>query len=408
MTADPDHELKAALRRAIERDGSPELRLHLACLVLDGDPGEALGIVTEVLSSYPEHVEAMLLAATACDALNLPDRATAYRRVAAALQPNKVAMSASPNDLGDLAELWGDQPGPAEPDIGELTRPRVTLKDVAGMSDVKRFLDMSFFAPLRNPELAIAFNKRVRGGLLLWGPPGCGKTYLARAIAGELGASFYSIGIADVLDMWIGSSERNLQSIFRWARNNAPCVLFLDELDALGRKRSDLRQGGASLRGTVNQLLAELDGCSSNNDGVYVLGATNHPWDLDEALTRPGRFDRSLLVLPPEEAARDQILRQCLSDRPTGELNWKRLVAQTDGWSGADVTHLCEAATELAMTDSLAEGRVVRIGDQHFRQALRDCRPSVEAWLQIARNYVTYSNGDGRFDGLMHYLSKRR
>ena len=170
------------------------------------------------------------------------------------------------------------------------------------MDDVKRRLELAFFGPLRNPQMRKLYGKSLRGGLLLYGPPGCGKTFLARAVAGEMGAKFISVSIVDVLNMWIGNSERNLHEIFEAARRNAPCVLFLDELDALGHKRSQMTS--TSMRTIGNQLLTELDGVDSNNDGVFVLAATNAPWDVDPALRRPGRFDRMCLVLPPDATAR--------------------------------------------------------------------------------------------------------
>ena len=163
---------------------------------------------------------------------------------------------------------------------------------------------MSFLEPLRNPEIAAQFGKTMRGGLLLWGPPGCGKTFIARALAGELGASFYVVGLHDVLDMYVGNSEHNLHEVFERARRNRPCVLFFDELDSIGQRRANLRAGGATMRNVVNLFLSELDGADADNDGVFVLGATNHPWDVDSALMRPGRFDRTVLVLPPDTTAR--------------------------------------------------------------------------------------------------------
>ncbi|HSK91180.1 MAG TPA: ATP-binding protein [Euzebyales bacterium] len=202
------------------------------------------------------------------------------------------------------------------------------------MDEVKRRLEASFLAPLRHPEIRARFGKSLRGGLLLWGPPGCGKTFIARALAGELGASFYVVGLNDVLDMWIGSSERNLHAVFDTARRNSPCVLFFDEIDALGHKRTQLRGAGA-MRGVVNQFLAELDGAGTDNEGVFVLAATNHPWDVDPALLRPGRFDRMLLVLPPDAEAREAILRPHRRGKPTEALDLRRILRATDGFSGA-------------------------------------------------------------------------
>ena len=194
----------------------------------------------------------------------------------------------------------------------DLEAPTVRLADVGGMTEVKARLEAAFLAPMRNPELSRLYGKSLKGGMLLYGPPGCGKTFLAKAVAGELGARFYGITLADVLDMYIGQSEHNLREVFDIARRNAPCVLFLDEIDALGQKRSQLRS--SAMRGTVNQLLNELDGADRTNDGVFVLAATNHPWDVDSALRRPGRLDRTLLVLPPDTEARAAILRTTCPD----------------------------------------------------------------------------------------------
>jgi SpoVK/Ycf46/Vps4 family AAA+-type ATPase len=168
-----------------------------------------------------------------------------------------------------------------------VERPALRLTDVAGMTAVKQRLETAFLAPMQHPELRRLYAKSLRGGLVLYGPPACGKMFIARAVAGELGARFMAVSFADVIDMFVGQSERNIHDLFVLARRNAPCVLFLDEVDALGQKRTPVAVH--PMRSAVNQLLLELDDVAASNDGVFLLAATNHPWDVDSALRRPGR-----------------------------------------------------------------------------------------------------------------------
>ena len=317
---------------------------------------------------------------------------------------DEMSETSVPDTVDELLDEFAATDAVEEVDIGELGAAGITLDDVGGLDAVKAQLERSFLSPIRNPEVASVFGKQASGGLMLWGPPGCGKTFLARATAGEMGANFYNVGLADVLDMWIGASERNLAYIFDVARENAPCVLFFDEIDALGQKRSNLRVSGATLRGVVNQLLAELDGAASNNDGVFVLSATNHPWDVDEALLRPGRFDRRLLVLPPDAPARRAILSFHLRGKPTEGLDLDAVVAATDGYSGADLALIVEEATETAMTTSLESGSIEPISTEVIEAALSTVQPSIGPWLETARNHVVYANRSGEYDELEAYL----
>lgn len=294
----------------------------------------------------------------------------------------------------------------AEGDVGLFERPKLTLAEVGGMEAVKRQLELSLLGPIRNPELAKAFGTSARGGLLLYGPPGCGKTFLASAVAGELGANFYAIDIADILDLYVGRSEKNLQQVFQTARRKAPCVLFFDEIDALGHKRSQL-SNSSSMRTTVNQLLTEMDSMTSDNEGVYVIGATNHPWDVDVALRRPGRFDHMILVTLPDTEARASILRHHLRDRPVAGIDLNALAAHTDGLSGADLAHVCKSATQFAMADSIRSGTVRPVQMADMRQALSQIRPSTGAWFESARNVVEFANNDGTYDELAAYMKQR-
>jgi AAA+ superfamily predicted ATPase len=300
-----------------------------------------------------------------------------------------------------------DSPTPLAADEYAVERPTLRLADVGGMDAVKERLELTLLGPLRNPMLARQFGKTVGGGLLLYGPPGCGKTFLARAVAGEMGARFMEISISDVLDMWVGQSERNLAGMFAAARRAAPCVLFLDEVDALGQKRSHLTHA-STMRTTVNQLLSEMDSLDGGNDGVFVLGATNHPWDLDSALRRPGRFDRMLLVLPPDQAARAAILRYHLRDRPLAELDLDKLVKATEHYSGADLAHVCTSAAEQALARSMSSGRLHPLGTRDLLAAAAEVRPSTGPWFATARNVALFANTDGSFDELAAYLRRNR
>ena len=315
-------------------------------------------------------------------------------------RPSEPSGSDSPLSEPRLVGTDGD---PAD---WEVERAGVRLADVGGMTEVKNRLEASFLAPLRNPELRRLYGKSLRGGLLLYGPPGTGKTFIARAIAGEMGAGFLSVTISDILDPYIGNSEANLHNVFQQARDHAPCVLFLDELDAIGMKRSLSRN--SSMRSTVNQLLEELDGVGSNNEGVYLLAATNAPWDIDPALRRPGRLDRTLLVLPPDEPARAAILHTHLRERPVEGIDLQALARVTDGLTGADLSHVCDSAAEKALLDSVRTGRPRLMNMQDMDAALKEVRPSTGPWFETARTVVEYSDASGEYEDLRKWMKRHR
>ncbi|HEV2537851.1 MAG TPA: tetratricopeptide repeat protein [Streptosporangiaceae bacterium] len=427
---EPEPTVLDSLRKAVEAmpDDVP-LRLHLATMLLQaGQRDEAVRQLGAVLQRDPGNAQALGL---------LQERGPATPPSPAPPADPSPGPSAGPSagpgpdkgqgsgqhydwsqaedELRDVlpAMFVGDgetadsaSAGIDEADAYDAEHTGLTLADVAGMTEVKQRLEAAFLAPMRNPELRKLYGKSLRGGLLLYGPPGCGKTFIARAVAGELGARFITVSFADIIDMFVGQSERNIHELFEVARRNAPCVLFLDEVDAIGQKRSQLRN--TPMRSAVNQLLLELDDISGGNEGVFLLAATNHPWDVDSALRRPGRFDRTLLVLPPDAAAREGVFRYHLKDRPVAGIELAKLAKQTDGYSGADIAHICETAAERALLDSVRLDVPRMIGTPDLEAAIGEVKPSLGAWFDTARNVALFANENGSYDDLAAYLRKRR
>lgn len=280
---------------------------------------------------------------------------------------------------------------------------RIGFDDVGGLDEVKQQIRRKIITPFQKPSLFERFRRKAGGGILLYGPPGCGKTLLARATAGECGARFFNIAIDDVLDMWMGESERKLHALFDQARRHAPAVMFFDEIEALGGKREYSRE--ATTAKLVSQFLAELDGFAQNNQGVLILGATNVPWAVDPAFRRPGRFDRVLFVPPPDQKAREDILRGLLKDRPLGaSLDIAGLARATSSFSGADLRNLVDTAADEAIDASLGAGEEVPLSAEHLKAALAQVRPTTLEWLTTARNYARYANEGGQYDDVLAFI----
>lgn len=283
-----------------------------------------------------------------------------------------------------------------------IERPAITFKDVGGMEKLKEEIRLKIIYPVTHPEIYQAYGKTAGGGILMYGPPGCGKTFLARATAGEVEAHFMAIGLHDVLDMYVGQSEKKLHAIFELARHNTPCVLFFDEVDALGAKRSDLRH--SAVRQTINQFLSELDGVSTSNAGVLILAATNAPWHLDAALRRPGRFDRVLFVPPPDTAARAAIMHILLQGKPVQDIDYAKLVRQTDQFSGADLKGIIDRAVESKLQAAMQTGVPTPIRTQDLLEVVKATRATTQEWFETARNYAIYANQSGLYNDVVAYM----
>jgi SpoVK/Ycf46/Vps4 family AAA+-type ATPase len=285
-----------------------------------------------------------------------------------------------------------------------LEKPDIKFADVGGLENVKKEIDLKIIKPLDNAELYAAYGKKIGGGILLYGPPGCGKTFLAKATAGEINAAFINVSLNDILDMWHGNSEKNLHNIFAKARQNTPCVIFFDEIDALAAKRSDMLQSAG--KKVINQFLNELDGIQHNNEGLLIVGATNTPWHLDSAFRRPGRFDRIIFVPPPDNVSKIEILQLKLKDKPTENIDFKKIAKRAKNYSGADINALIDIAVESKLEEALETGLPKPITTKDLIAALNKHNASTIDWFNTAKNYATFANQSGLYDDVMKYIKK--
>lgn len=412
-----------------------EAQVGLASILFQtGQVSEASVRVEAVLQKHPQSVEAHLLNSRLQLSEGHRDEARAAYEKAKAIDPNlqdgalerefgvspsggqaKGQARAVQTSQGWVTEQYDEEDtddfeeDDFEVDISGVTdseRPKISFAHVGGMDGIKEDIRMKIIHPLSNPDLFKAYGKKLGGGVLLYGPPGCGKTYISRATAGEIQSNFLSIGLHQILDMYIGNSEKNLHAIFQWARQNQPCVLFIDEIDALAADRKDFKQSAA--RTLINQFLAELDGESGANEGVLILGATNAPWHIDPAFRRPGRFDRIIFVPPPDDTARTEIIKLMAKDKPVDRLDINAIVKRTKGYSGADIKALFDCAVEKSLAKAMVQNRVIPLSTADLIGALKAVKPSTQAWFESAKNYALYANQSGLYDPIADYLGLRQ
>lgn len=293
-----------------------------------------------------------------------------------------------------------------EQDSRFIQKPSINFENVGGMDDVKKEIDLKIIQPLKHPDLYKAYGKKMGGGILLYGPPGCGKTYIAKATAGQVKAKFISVQLNDILNMWVGGSEKNLHEVFELARQNTPCVLFIDEIDALGASRSDMKQ--SSGRQLINHFLQELDGLENDNEGILVIGATNTPWHLDPAFRRPGRFDRIIFVPPPDEGAREAIFKLKLEDKPTEGIDYSSLSKKTQEYSGADIEAIIDISIEGKLEEALKDGVPKPLVNKDFQKAIKRHKPTTKEWFSSAKNFALYANESGLYDEILKYMKIKK
>lgn len=427
-------EARAMFDKALSLDSeNPEALLGIA-RVLDftGKTSEAAVRIEDLCTRNPDFAPAWMLRARisldesdAKSARSHYDKAVALDRTIADDELlEKILSSAGPKrsvmtSSGTIHEEQDDEEddddfpfagldAAAALDLGVEYSVKTDLKfsDVGGMEKVKDDIRMKIIHPLKNPELFAAYGKKAGGGVLLYGPPGCGKTLMAQATAGEIESTFLAVGLHQILDMYIGESEQKLHKIFELARKSKPSVLFFDETDALAADRRDMRQSAG--RTLINQFLSELDGANAQNDDLLVLGATNAPWQLDGAFLRPGRFDRIIFVPPPDLAAREEIAKIHAKNRPLSDFDPADIAKRTEGFSGADMKAVFDQATEAALTEAMKKGSMVPVTGKMLSKAAKSIKPSTKKWFESAKNHALYANQSGFYDDILTYMGLKK
>lgn len=396
-------------RQLLQQPFDAALRLRYATLLLDeGDAEAAQAQADLVVQQRPNDAAALTLVARL--QLGRGEQAPALSTYARArplegfvpVEALETLAAQAQRARGPHLQVVGATSGAQVVAIQQVPEEKVRFSSIVGMEALKQTIRLKIIDPYLHPGLFARFKAGSGGGILLYGPPGCGKTMIARAVANECNAAFVAVGISDVLNMWLGESERNLAAQFEKARAQQPCVLFFDELDALAYARS--KAGSASARTVVNEFLTQLDDIGRENRGVLVLAATNMPWDVDPAMKRPGRFSRQIFVPPPDLAARRAMFEVKLTGLPLGAVDLDALAARTTQFSGADIDGVIELAKEAALGDSLARGSERALEMRDFELAIEQSQPSTLDWLRTVRNVVKYAGEDATYKPVERYL----
>lgn len=272
---------------------------------------------------------------------------------------------------------------------GFATIPNVTWEDVGALDKIREEMEMALIEPIRSRDKYKLLNLKVSCGILLYGPPGCGKTLLAKAVANQAQANFISIKGPELLNKFVGESERAVRMVFQRARSSAPCIIFFDEIDALVPQRTDNDNNAVSSR-VVNQLLTELDGLEERKD-IFVVAATNRPDIIDRAMMRPGRLDKLLYVPLPTPQERVKILKTCVRKTPLHDVDIEKIALdkRCTGFSGADIASLVREASEMALKRHLQNpDDKLAVTQADFENALNKVMPSVSEKDQIRYEMV--------------------
>jgi AAA+ superfamily predicted ATPase len=283
----------------------------------------------------------------------------------------------------------------------------ITLASVIGLDHVKASLYRDIIYPMRHPELAADFRIAVGGGMILYGPPGCGKTMIVKALAGETNTNIIEVKASDVYDCFVGSEGKALSRLFRHARENTPCIIFIDEIELLGSSRGIVRGDQTWMREALTMFLTELDGLSSDNKGILIIGATNAPWMIDSALKRHGRLGKLLYVPHPDTKIREELFRMYLKNAPlAGEIDYGALAAATGACNSAYVMGVCEEAVKLAWQRTVDQQQKSSVIMEDVLTCIKREKSNLGEWYENAKLMITKESEKNLYSELNDAINK--
>ncbi|MBI4147965.1 ATP-binding protein [Candidatus Woesearchaeota archaeon] len=275
----------------------------------------------------------------------------------------------------------------------------VSFKDIAGMDAVKEEIRLKLIAPLKYPEVFAKYGKQVGGGILMYGPPGCGKSLLAEATAGEAGVPFFNVKASSLKSKYVGETEKNIANLFVEARKHEAAIIFFDEFEALGADRN--KTSFSFEKNFVSQLLTELDGVGSKNQRLLVIAATNLPWEIDLALRRDGRFGTAIFIPPPDASARKEMLQMMLKSCPTQGIEYDELMRLTDGFSGAEMKGLVDRSIEMPLKEFIQTNRLRPVAHSDVLASLKKIHPASKKWFGDAKRRLQEFADDPLYNEMM-------
>ncbi len=276
--------------------------------------------------------------------------------------------------------------------------PKKGFSSIGGLEELKEEIGFKIIEPFRNKEIYSYYGKAIGGGILMYGPPGCGKSLIAKATAEEAEATFIHVKASDIKSKFVGETEKNIAELFQKAREEQPTIIFFDEFEVLGRDRSE---GQTHEKSAVAQLLTEMDGVDAKEQQILLLAATNEPWAIDPALRREGRFGTTIFIPTPDIQARAEILKIHLAKRPTETIDYDKIARLTQGLSGADLKAICEAATDIPLKESVATGKKRKITMSDVEKAVAKTQSIIKQWFAKAKQIIEEKKLEQEFGDLM-------